>query len=179
MGARDALPSAAPRWEAPADAGPLARIGWMEELGDRGAVDPLVRDFIERSSVKLASGGVVDPCERVLRTMHGLATMCAPVPEQSGDPYQTARCTLETLVADCKAMVVVGLAMGRALGLGARVVWLRLPPRVARFDHATMQLRRARDAPWLWCDPWFVGAQLGEHPFAAADRLSHLEVSSP
>ena len=175
MGSIITLPSDARRWRAPDDATVQDRLAWLEELGDRGAVDPMVRDFVERSSVVLVTGGKVDPLARVLALSHALSALCANDEADDGDYYQTARATLEDLHAECKAMVVFELAAARVLGVRARAVWLRLPRRFARWDHATAQLARGDDGPWSWADPLFIGARLGEHPEGAAERIAREE----
>lgn len=97
-----------------------------------------------------------------------------------GDLYQSARSTWQARRGDCDDTAPLLAAMMRAAGLRARLVAMSSPRYGWQPRHVSVQVllpccskcRRSAGAwRWTWAEPTIAGAQLGEHPQAAAMRL--------
>jgi transglutaminase-like putative cysteine protease len=162
------LPSDAAQWCAPATAHPSVRLAWLEELADRGALDPEIRAFAARAHDTLAELRATDPAARMLTAVHSLVTIGHyELWPDACDLYQTPRTTFLTLRGDCKAWSSLFVAMCRATGVRARCEWLPQPGE--DWDHVSAVVLTATG--WQWAEPSIAGARIGEHPYAAAKRL--------
>lgn len=75
---------------------------------------------------------------------------------------------------DCEDLAVVLVALLLAAGLQARVKWQDQPGQA--LNHVTVLVMLPEGVPtWVWADPTVRGAQLGEEPHAAAQRLNQLD----
>jgi transglutaminase-like putative cysteine protease len=89
------------------------------------------------------------------------------VPDPGVDDYhQTVAYTLRH-GGDCEDLVSALVAVARAAGLTARMVWI--VRQGYPLDHVSAEIRLGE--AWYWADPSIPGAQLGESPFAAMERL--------
>ena len=73
---------------------------------------------------------------------------------------------------DCEDLGVMLVAINNLLGLQSRLVWVFQPGHP--LNHLSAQLYL--DGVWLWEDPSIRGARLGEHPYAALERLGTTRV---
>jgi hypothetical protein len=73
---------------------------------------------------------------------------------------------------DCEDLGVMLAAVNGLLGLKSRLVWIYQPGHA--LNHLSTQLNV--DDEWIWEDPSVRGAQLGEHPYAALQRLGTTRV---
>lgn len=75
---------------------------------------------------------------------------------------------------DCEDLATLFVAIALALGFRARVVWMEQPGQMYNHYSAVVNI----DGKDTWAETTLPGAQLGEHPYAARDRLrnsrSHL-----
>jgi transglutaminase-like putative cysteine protease len=88
------------------------------------------------------------------------------VPDPPGEWFQPVAYTLAH-GGDCEDLAALVVALARALGLPARVVWMEEDPRLP-LNHVSAQIF-ARGV-WLWAEATVPGARLGEEPHAAVAR---------
>ena len=72
---------------------------------------------------------------------------------------------------DCEDLAICLVAAALAARLPARLVWL--DPRTEHSPQAHVAAKIFVDGAWLWAEPT-VRADLGEHPWTAAERLGLL-----
>ena len=80
--------------------------------------------------------------------------------------FRPAENTLEDGIGDCDCSARAYLALARAAGLQAGLATLGDPP-----THVAPVVRVDDPEGWAWAETSVRGAQLGEHPIAAARRL--------
>lgn len=100
---------------------------------------------------------------RMLLAVVGEGVDFLPEPRELFRPAQT---TLEDGVGDCDCSARAYLALARAAGLQAGLATLGNPP-----THVAPIVHLGEPQGWTWAETSLRGAELGEHPIAAARRL--------
>ena len=86
---------------------------------------------------------------------------------ESVELFRPAETTLEDGIGDCDCSARAYLALARAAGLQAGLATLGTPP-----VHVAPVVQLGEGAAgWAWAETSIRGAELGEHPLAAARRL--------
>lgn len=166
----DAAPELA-RFRVPPALPQRERVALLETLADEDARAPWLRALAAR-----LPAAPVPYLAAVLAAAQGLPR----VPDPPGEWFQTAAYTVRW-GGDCDDLVELVVALARARGLRARVVYLPQPD--APQDHWTAQFSLSpAGAPddaavWDWWDPFVPGARLAEHPYVAAARAGLLSVA--
>lgn len=80
--------------------------------------------------------------------------------------FRPAETVLDQGIGDCDCSARAYLALARAAGLDAGLATLGQPP-----THVAAVVQLGEPRGWAWAETSLRGAQLGEHPIAAARRL--------
>ena len=80
--------------------------------------------------------------------------------------FRPAETTIEDGIGDCDCSARAYVALARAAGLEAGIATLGDPP-----IHAAPIVQLGPPHGWAWAETSLRGAELGEHPLAAAQRL--------
>jgi hypothetical protein len=153
------VPFYAAPWRIPDQWTPKERVRGLEAIAQDGSRDP---------SLILLARDLVLP-ERMLAWVQYRGYKRDPVP---GDWWQGIGWTARN-GGDCEDLAALFVALARAGGLRARVVWINQPGQP--LNHVSAQLMGA-DGRWMWAETSIEDAKLGESPYQAAERLHRHEV---
>lgn len=139
------------------------RLDELDRTADEAQSDPLLLALAQRA-IELAGPDptLIDLAHAALR----LAQRAGYQRDEAGELFQPVRYTIEH-GGDCEDLAALFVALARALGLTAELIWIEQPDRP--LDHVVAQVQI--DGAWYWADASVCGAKVGESPYAAMDRL--------
>lgn len=149
----------------PLDGDPRDRIAVLAELAEEGtrSVD------VQRQTRQLVAG-LSRPRERAQACLAFVQSLRYRVDPPGTDDGANACAVLIQRVGDCKKKAILLGSMLALAGLEAVLVWKEQPG--APLDHVTVKVRLG--GRWRWAESTVRGAQLGEDPYEAAERLRAL-----
>jgi len=162
---------------------PWAAARLLQELADQDARDPVVRawalailDETARTLGEDASGSTLSPelWDAYAEALHANVQTQIRFVHEPGEVFQSARVTMSSRAGDCDCHARLLYALSWAGGIPAD---LRFFEGDDQPTHAVTALRDSRGA-WQWAETT-VGAQFGEHPVSAIDRLGVSGDASP
>jgi len=157
-------------WRVPDTWTPDERLCEGERLADVGASAPRTVELA--GAIRERFGGVLGQAAAVLVVVQALPY----VPDPGGEEWLQSVAETWERGGDCEDVSTAVVALARAVGLRARLVWLPLPGEA--FPHVSAQISPdpasvpSATATWWWAEP-SVRAHLGEYPLDAAARLNH------
>lgn len=142
------------------DLSPLARLN--EALRDAWAtVDAPVVVAILAPALRLVSSRA--------RVVYLLARVQAlPYRQDPGGEWINTSAETATVGGDCEDKAALLAVLCVCAGVPARLLWAYQRRRVQ--DHVSCQVEL--DGVWLWAEPTLEGAELGESPWVAVERLA-------
>lgn len=153
---------------------PRLREQILDAVANVAATDPLVRELAERIAVEADArarpGQCLSPPCADLRARAILRYVQSRPYEPDPDGQEWYAGLIYTIGygGDCEELAALVVALARVVGIPGEVRWMDQPNHP--LNHVTALLYV--NGQWVWAEASVVGAQLGEHPQAAATRLA-------
>jgi len=158
-------PEAAPVLEISPRMGAGPRTALLNALADEGSWTGPIRAWARSLAPRGSRRTAADVAAQVLRGVRARVDYL-PDPAGSADFFARVPWILQTGADDCEGLSVLFVALARASGLAASVVWLDQPGAPQNHVSARVYLP---GAGWTWAE-CSVPAALGEHPYDAVRR---------
>lgn len=173
MIARILNPAAQP-WRIPDTYPPRLREQILDAMANVAATDPLVqtlaRSLAAEADARARPGQCTAPPCNDLRARAFLRYVQSRpyVPDPDGQEWYAGLVYTIGYGGDCEELAALVVALDRVVEIPGAVQWMDQPDHP--LNHVTAKLYL--NGQWMWAEASVVGAQLGEHPQAAATRLA-------